>query len=211
MKPSDLPNLISALRILLILPVIVLLVREQFVLALVLFVVAGVSDVVDGYLARRYGWSSWLGGWLDPVADKLMVAVALAVLIQEHAAILLTIPATVIIGREIVISALREWMAEIGSRASVAVSYIGKIKTTAQMAAIVGLLAFPPGVGWAGGGRGVRASAPRAGAAGCGDELTFALFATGAGFTTRSSPAAGSGAGAAAPRIQTPPSPRARR
>ena len=78
-----------------------------------------------------------------------MVAVALAVLIEEHSAILLTIPATVIIGREIVISALREWMAEIGSRASVAVSYIGKIKTTAQMAAIVGLLAFPPGVPWA--------------------------------------------------------------
>lgn len=63
--------------------------------------------------------------------------------------LLLTIPATVIIGREIVISALREWMAEIGSRASVAVSYIGKVKTTAQMIAIVGLLAFPPGVFWA--------------------------------------------------------------
>ncbi len=72
MSPSDLPNLISALRILLILPVIVLLVREQFVLALVLFVIAGASDVVDGYLARRYGWTSWLGGWLDPVADKSM-------------------------------------------------------------------------------------------------------------------------------------------
>ena len=78
-----------------------------------------------------------------------MVAVALAVLIEEYSAVLLTIPATVIIGREIVISALREWMAEMGSRASVAVSYIGKIKTTAQMAAIVGLLAFPPGNFWA--------------------------------------------------------------
>ena len=75
-----------------------------------------------------------------------MVAVALAVLIEEHAALILTLPATIIIGREIVISALREWMAEIGSRASVAVSYIGKIKTVAQMAAIIGLLAFPPGV-----------------------------------------------------------------
>ncbi len=72
MKPGDLPNLISALRILLILPIIVLLVREQFVSALVLFVIAAVSDVVDGYLARRYGWTSWLGGWLDPVADKSM-------------------------------------------------------------------------------------------------------------------------------------------
>ncbi|MCK4952154.1 MAG: CDP-alcohol phosphatidyltransferase family protein, partial [Gammaproteobacteria bacterium] len=72
MRPSDLPNLISAVRILLILPIIVLLVREQFVLALVLFVIAAVSDVVDGYLARRYGWTSWLGGWLDPVADKSM-------------------------------------------------------------------------------------------------------------------------------------------
>lgn len=72
MKPNDLPNLISSLRILLILPIIVLLARQQFVLALVLFVIAGVSDVVDGFLARRYGWSSWLGSWLDPVADKSM-------------------------------------------------------------------------------------------------------------------------------------------
>ena len=78
-----------------------------------------------------------------------MVAVALTVLIEAHASFILTVPATVIIGREIVISALREWMAEIGSRASVAVSYIGKIKTTAQMVAIIMLLAFPPGVVWA--------------------------------------------------------------
>ncbi|HBC33568.1 MAG TPA: CDP-diacylglycerol--glycerol-3-phosphate 3-phosphatidyltransferase, partial [Marinobacter adhaerens] len=114
-----------------------------------IFGLAAATDWLDGYLARKLDQSTPFGAFLDPVADKLMVAVALAVLIEEHSAILLTIPATVIIGREIVISALREWMAEIGSRASVAVSYIGKIKTTAQMAAIVGLLAFPPGVLWA--------------------------------------------------------------
>lgn len=111
-----------------------------------IFALAAATDWLDGYLARKLDQSTPFGAFLDPVADKLMVAVALAVLIEEHSAILLTIPATVIIGREIVISALREWMAEIGSRASVAVSYIGKVKTTAQMAAIVGLLAFPPGV-----------------------------------------------------------------
>lgn len=118
----------------------------SYLISATIFALAALTDWLDGYLARKLNQSTPFGAFLDPVADKLMVAVALAVLIEEHSAIALTIPATIIIGREIVISALREWMAEVGSRASVAVSYIGKVKTTAQMAAIVGLLAFPPGV-----------------------------------------------------------------
>ena len=147
----NLPNILTLSRILMI-PVFVVIfylpVQWSYLVSAALFALAAATDWLDGYLARKLDQSTPFGALLAPVADKRMVAVALAVLIQEYAAILLTIPATVIIGREIVISALREWMAEIGSRASVAVSYIGKIKTTAQMAAIVGLLAFPPGVTW---------------------------------------------------------------
>lgn len=145
----NLPNILTLSRIIMI-PVFVAIFYLPFewsyLVSASIFALAAATDWLDGYLARKLDQSTPFGAFLDPVADKLMVAVALAVLIQEHSAILLTIPATVIIGREIVISALREWMAEVGSRASVAVSYIGKVKTTAQMAAIVGLLAFPPGV-----------------------------------------------------------------
>ena len=148
----NLPNLLTLSRIVMI-PVFVVVfflpVGWSYVVSAAIFALAGITDWLDGYLARKLNQSTPFGAFLDPVADKLMVAVALAVLIQEYAMLLLTIPATVIIGREIVISALREWMAEIGSRASVAVSYIGKVKTTAQMIAIVGLLVFPSGVFWA--------------------------------------------------------------
>ncbi|MEH6562268.1 MAG: CDP-diacylglycerol--glycerol-3-phosphate 3-phosphatidyltransferase [Marinobacter sp.] len=144
----NLPNLLTLSRIIMI-PVFVVVfylpMQWSYMVSAAIFAIAAATDWLDGYLARKLDQSTPFGAFLDPVADKLMVAVALALLIQEYSAILLTIPATVIIGREIVISALREWMAEIGSRASVAVSYIGKIKTTAQMASIVGLLAFPPG------------------------------------------------------------------
>ncbi|MDP4548979.1 MAG: CDP-diacylglycerol--glycerol-3-phosphate 3-phosphatidyltransferase [Marinobacter sp.] len=144
----NLPNLITLSRIVMI-PVFVVVfylpASWSYMASAAIFALAGITDWLDGYLARRLNQSTPFGAFLDPVADKLMVAVALAVLIEEYSAVLLTIPATVIIGREIVISALREWMAEIGSRGSVAVSFIGKIKTTAQIAAIVGLLAFPPG------------------------------------------------------------------
>ncbi|WP_278801676.1 CDP-diacylglycerol--glycerol-3-phosphate 3-phosphatidyltransferase [Marinobacter nauticus] len=148
----NLPNILTMSRIVMI-PVFVVIfylpMQWSYLVSAILFALAGLTDWLDGYLARKLNQSTPFGAFLDPVADKLMVAVALAVLIEEYSAVLLTIPATVIIGREIVISALREWMAEMGSRASVAVSYIGKIKTTAQMAAIVGLLAFPPGNFWA--------------------------------------------------------------
>ncbi|VUD56341.1 CDP-diacylglycerol--glycerol-3-phosphate 3-phosphatidyltransferase [Thalassocella blandensis] len=107
-----------------------------------LFALAGVTDWLDGYIARKYNLTTPFGAFLDPVADKLMVAVALAILIESHNDVMFTLPAIVIICREIVISALREWMAELGKRASVAVSNIGKFKTTLQIVAIVMLLAF---------------------------------------------------------------------
>ena len=95
---------------------------------------------VDGYLARKLNQSTPFGAFLDPVADKLMVAVALVLLLEQYPYPWFTVPVAIIIGREIVISALREWMAEIGKRTSVAVSIIGKFKTTMQMIAIIVLL-----------------------------------------------------------------------
>jgi len=109
-----------------------------------IFAVAAATDWVDGYLARRLGQMTKLGAFLDPVADKLMVVIALVLLVERHNTILFTLAACVIVGREIVISALREWMAELGKRTSVAVSYVGKVKTVFQMVAIVGLLAVDP-------------------------------------------------------------------
>lgn len=110
----------------------------------VVFGLAGLTDWLDGYLARKLDQTTPFGAFLDPVADKLMVAFALALLVERFGIWWFTIPAVVIIGREIVISALREWMAEIGKRTSVAVSYIGKIKTTFQMISILALLAAIP-------------------------------------------------------------------
>lgn len=144
----NLPNLLTISRILLI-PVIVLVYYAPFswvyMASAAIFALASVTDWLDGYLARKLNQTTPLGAFLDPVADKLIVAVSLAMLVEVHHSWILTIPAMVIIGREIVISALREWMAEMGKRASVAVNYIGKIKTTCQMIAIIVLLAFPPG------------------------------------------------------------------
>ncbi len=137
------PNLLTLLRILLI-PVFVLVfylpTRWSPYAAALVFSAAAVTDFVDGYLARRWGQTSPLGAFLDPVADKLMVAVALVLLVQADPRVILVLPAVVIIGREITVSALREWMAEIGARAQVAVSAIGKLKTTAQMVSIILLL-----------------------------------------------------------------------
>ncbi len=111
-----------------------------------LFFIAGVTDWFDGYLARRLKQQSEFGAFLDPVADKLMVGTALVLLVSAHPGPLLAIPAAVIIGREIAISALREWMANIGDTTKVAVSMIGKIKTTAQMLAI-GFILFENSIG----------------------------------------------------------------
>lgn len=144
----NLPNLLTISRVILI-PVIVLVFYSPLhngpFIAAAIFAAACITDWFDGYLARRMNQVTPLGAFLDPVADKVIVAVALAMLVELYHEPLLTIAAMVIIGREIVISALREWMAEMGKRASVAVSYIGKVKTLAQMVAITGLLAFDPG------------------------------------------------------------------
>ena len=105
-----------------------------------LFVAAAVTDWLDGYLARRLQQTSAFGAFLDPVADKLMVAAALVLLLQADPRALIAIPAVVIIGREIAISALREWMAELGQRSTVRVAMVGKLKTAAQMLSITFLL-----------------------------------------------------------------------
>ena len=143
----NIPNLITVLRVLLI-PIFILLFyvpyHWSYAAASIVFAFAAATDWLDGYLARKLEQSTPFGAFLDPVADKLMVAVALVMLVQTHANFWLTLPAMVIIGREIVISALREWMAEIGARAQVAVSNMGKWKTAAQMLALVILLANPP-------------------------------------------------------------------
>ena len=116
-----------------------------------IFALAAVTDWLDGYLARKWQQESSFGAFLDPVADKLMVAAALILLVDTYGRLfadwpaILSIPAIIIVGREIVISALREWMAEIGERAQVAVSMIGKAKTALQMLAIFIMIGAVPG------------------------------------------------------------------
>jgi len=143
----NIPNTLTISRIFLI-PVLVLVFylpfKNHLLFAAGIFAVAAATDWIDGYLARRLGQMTKFGAFLDPVADKLMVVIALVLLVERHDTILFTLAACVIIGREIVISALREWMAELGQRTSVAVSYVGKVKTVFQMVAIVGLLAVDP-------------------------------------------------------------------
>ena len=145
--PINIPNSLTLLRICLI-PVLVVVFYLPFdnhlLVAAAIFAGAAATDWFDGYLARRLGQTTAFGAFLDPVADKLMVAVALVLLVERHDTQLFTLAACVIIGREIVISALREWMAELGERTSVAVSYVGKVKTAFQMVAITALLAIDP-------------------------------------------------------------------
>ena len=110
--------------------------------AMSFFAVAAITDWLDGYLARRWGATSEFGAFLDPVADKLMVAAALILLVALNRAEAYL--AIVIIGREIAISALREWMAQLGKTKNVAVAFVGKVKTAAQITAIVALLLYEP-------------------------------------------------------------------
>lgn len=146
----NIPNSLTLIRILLI-PVFVAVfywqVRWNHVLATTIFAMAAITDLMDGYLARKLGQTSRLGAFLDPVADKLMIAVVLVLLVQEHPTIWLALPAAVIIGREITVSALREWMAELGARRKVAVSYLGKVKTVTQMLALLFLIYHAPILG----------------------------------------------------------------
>lgn len=147
MTHFNIPNLLSMSRIAMI-PVCVVIYYLPFdwapLGAAIVFVLAAITDWLDGYLARRLNQSTPFGAFLDPVADKLIVAVALVMLVAAYHSLWLTLPAMVIVGREIVISALREWMSELGNRSSVAVSRVGKVKTGVQMTAIALLLAAVP-------------------------------------------------------------------
>ena len=134
---------LTLLRIALI-PVLVLFFYLPYgwsnIASVVVFVLAAVTDWADGFIARRFNQMSDFGAFLDPVADKLMVAVALVLLVQSNPTLYFALAAAIIIGREITISALREWMAEMGERGRVKVSNIGKLKTIFQMVAISLLL-----------------------------------------------------------------------
>ena len=134
-----LPTAITLFRIALI-PLFVVVFYLPFswtnVAAAAIFFVASVSDWVDGYLARSMQLESPFGAFLDPVADKLMVVVIIVLLVQANPSIYVALPSVIIVAREISISALREWMAQIGSSATVKVSFIGKTKTVAQMFAL---------------------------------------------------------------------------
>lgn len=109
-----------------------------------IFGLASATDFLDGYLARRWNQQTSFGAFLDPVADKLIVAAALILLVYANGDVLVVLATVIIIGREIFVSALREWMAESGNRAAVAVSQIGKLKTVAQMFAIMFMLQWFP-------------------------------------------------------------------
>ena len=152
---KKIPNVLTLLRVFLI-PVYIIFFLLPYswsnLAAASVFVIACFTDLLDGYLARKWKVCSKFGAFLDPVADKIMVCVALVMLVgwfSSHQAeykyftgfsVILTICSVIIISREIVISALREWMAEIGKRGLVAVSWIGKWKTAIQMMAIAGLI-----------------------------------------------------------------------
>jgi cardiolipin synthase len=146
----NLPTSLTWLRIILIpvfvgvyyLPATMLSLPAKNWLAMTVFALAAITDWADGYFARKWGQTSAFGAFLDPVADKLMVAAALIVLVWlDRAEAWLAI---IIIGREIAISALREWMAQLGQSKSVAVAFVGKVKTGAQITAIIALLLYQP-------------------------------------------------------------------
>lgn len=143
----NIPTLLTLFRIFII-PIFIVVYYLPFGwangLTAILFILAGISDWLDGFLARKLQQTSNFGAFLDPVADKLIVAVALVLLVADPHLPYLALPVAVIICREIAISALREWMAELGKHTSVAVSYMGKVKTTVQFVAIVFLLVCDP-------------------------------------------------------------------
>ncbi len=144
----SIPNILTYIRILII-PLLVLVYyfppnRWGMPAAALLFGLAGFTDWLDGYLARKLNQSSKLGAFLDPVADKLIVVTVLVMIVDEYGKLSVLIPALIIIGREIAVSSLREWMSELGQRGSVSVSMLGKIKTTVQMIALFLLLYYYP-------------------------------------------------------------------
>jgi len=148
LKIINIPNLLTLFRVFLI-PLLVvtfyypgetILLNDRNLIATIIFIIAAISDWLDGYLARRLSQSSSFGAFLDPVADKLIVITALLLLLELGR--IDSIIAIIIIGREFIVSSLREWMAHLGKSSSVAVAFIGKFKTTLQMIAIIFLLYF---------------------------------------------------------------------
>jgi CDP-diacylglycerol--glycerol-3-phosphate 3-phosphatidyltransferase len=143
----NIPLLLTLMRIAVI-PVFMVIYYLPFTyahpMACVLFVLAAITDWLDGYLARSLKQATRLGAFLDPVADKLLVAAAVVLVVGDNGYPILSISAAVIIFREIAISALREWMAELGKRASVAVTFVAKLKTTLQMLALILLIWYTP-------------------------------------------------------------------
>lgn len=149
----NLPNVLTLIRLALI-PVFIILFYWPTDLsnlyAAIVFIIAALTDLLDGYLARKLKLTTKFGAFLDPVADKIIVCTALVLIVEHyslytdviypHLGKFITIPAMIIVAREITVSALREWMAELGKRANVAVSWIGKWKTTIQLTAIAGLI-----------------------------------------------------------------------
>ncbi|RDV23931.1 CDP-diacylglycerol--glycerol-3-phosphate 3-phosphatidyltransferase [Alteromonas aestuariivivens] len=137
------PNIITLIRVILI-PVFVVVYfldwRWAHETAAFIFWFAAITDWFDGYLARKLQQSTPFGAFLDPVADKLIVAAALLMITHSYASLWITVPAIILLIREIYVSALREWMGQRGVRERVKVSFIGKAKTTAQMLALIGLL-----------------------------------------------------------------------
>lgn len=144
-KVYSFPNILTMSRLVLI-PVLIAVFYLPWAwsnyMAAGIFLVASFTDWLDGYLARKWEQVTLFGAFLDPVADKVLVSTCLLMLVGTKGVHYITLPAIVIVGREIAISALREWMAEWGKRASVAVGWMGKIKTALQMIALVLLLAF---------------------------------------------------------------------
>lgn len=136
----NIPNIITLIRIGLM-PVLVVVFyypefENQHIALAGLFFFIGVTDLIDGYLARKLNQQSAFGAFLDPVADKLTVSIALVLIVSAHSGPLIAVPAAIIIGRELMISALREWMASTGNVAAVKVTFMGKVKTSGQLWAI---------------------------------------------------------------------------
>jgi CDP-diacylglycerol--glycerol-3-phosphate 3-phosphatidyltransferase len=149
----NVPNVLTIIRILLI-PIFVLTFYLPWswshITAAIIFLVACATDWLDGYLARALKQTSLFGAFLDPIADKLAVSIALVLVVGENHFFYITLPAAIIVGREIIVSGLREWMAELGKRASLAVNNISKTKTAIQMISLVFLIAFNPETSWLG-------------------------------------------------------------
>lgn len=142
-----LPTHLTIFRIILIPIFVILFYLPDFLysrqLAAAVVILASVTDGIDGFLARKLNQTSKLGAFLDPVADKLLVVVALVLLVQYYKTWFITIPAMIMIMREVLISALRQWMTMIGQQTSIAVSILGKVKTIFQMVAICGMVWRP--------------------------------------------------------------------